>query len=170
MAIDAGNGADDVRVGPVRLVAAGLAAPASVRLSRRVVRLSSLVRTCASRDWTSFVTVDFVSEVVAVTLVGFLVTRLAVELLARAHYLSPVRRTFPLVGTMSPNQLTGDWIVSAGIYSAQGARLSGGTFGSFSQTVCPPSPATAPPTAAAPGPGSAAWSRHCAANYNRMPN
>jgi hypothetical protein len=75
-----------------------------------------------------------------VTLVGFLATRLAVELLARAHYLAPERRTFPVVGTVSPNQLTGDWVVSAGIYSAQGIRLSGGTFGSFSNTVCPPPP------------------------------
>jgi hypothetical protein len=41
---------------------------------------------------------------------------------------------------VSPNQLTGDWVVSAGIYSAQGIRLSGGTFGSFSNTVCPPPP------------------------------
>jgi ABC-2 family transporter protein len=83
-----------------------------------------------------------------ITLVGYLATRLPVELLARAHYLSPVRRTFPQVGTMAPNQLTGDWVVSAGIYSAKGTRLSGGTFGSYSQNVCPP-PATtptAPPT------------------------
>jgi hypothetical protein len=83
----------------------------------------------------------------AVTLVGFLATRLPVELLARAHYLAPVRRIFPLVGTTAPNQLSGDWIVTAGIYSVQGTRLSGGTFGSYSQTVCPPpSPATAPAT------------------------
>jgi hypothetical protein len=87
----------------------------------------------------------------AITLVGFLATRLTVEFLVRAHYLPPVRRTFPLVGTMAPNQLTGDWVVSAGIYSAQGTRLSGGTFGSFSQTVCPlpttVSPSAAPATA-----------------------
>jgi ABC-2 family transporter protein len=86
-----------------------------------------------------------------ITLVGFLATRLLVELLARAHYLPPVRRTFPLVGTVAPNQLTGDWVVSAGIYGAQSARLSGGTFGSFSQTVCPPpttvSTSSAPATA-----------------------
>jgi hypothetical protein len=82
-----------------------------------------------------------------VTLVGFLATRLPVEFLARAHYLPLVRRSFPLVGTMSPNQLTGDWIVGAGIYSAEGARLAGGTFGSYSQTVCPPpSSANAPAT------------------------
>jgi hypothetical protein len=85
-----------------------------------------------------------------VTLVGFLATRLAVEFLARAHYLPLVRRTFPLVGTMAPNQLTGDWIVRAGIYSDQGSRLSGGTFGNFSQTVCPPPPTTLTPPAALP--------------------
>jgi hypothetical protein len=34
-----------------------------------------------------------------VTLVGFFATRLPVELLARAHYLPLVRRSFPLVGT-----------------------------------------------------------------------
>jgi hypothetical protein len=77
----------------------------------------------------------------AAVLVGFLAIRLPVEFLARAHYLSPLRRTFPVVGTMSPNQLTGDWVVKAGIYGVDGARLSGGTFGSFSQNVCPP-PAT----------------------------
>ena len=45
--------------------------------------------------------------------------------LARAHYLAPVRRAYPLMGSMAPNQLTGDWIVTAGIYSS-GTRLSGG--------------------------------------------
>jgi hypothetical protein len=45
---------------------------------------------------------------------------------------------------MTPNQLTGDWLVSAGIYRPGGARLSGGTFGSFSQTVCPPRPTPDP--------------------------
>jgi hypothetical protein len=84
-----------------------------------------------------------------VTLVGFLATRLPVEFLARAHYLPLVRRSFPLVGTMSPNELTGDWIVRAGIYSAKGSRLAGGTFGSFSQTVCPPPTTLTPPAAPA---------------------
>jgi hypothetical protein len=85
-----------------------------------------------------------------ITLVGFLATRLAVELLARAHYLAPVRRAYPLMGSMAPNQLTGDWIVTAGIYSAQGTRLAGGTFGSYSHSVCPPPPTTLTPSTAPP--------------------
>jgi hypothetical protein len=35
----------------------------------------------------------------AVTLVGFLAARLAVELLARPRFLAPLRRTFPVLGT-----------------------------------------------------------------------
>jgi hypothetical protein len=84
------------------------------------------------------------------TLVGFLAIRLAVEFLARPRFAPPVRRVFPVAGTLTPNQLTGDWIVRAGIYSPEGARLSGGTFGSYSRTVCPP-PSTMPaPDAPAP--------------------
>jgi ABC-2 family transporter protein len=102
-----------------------------------------------------------------ITLVGFLATRLLVELLARAHYLPPVRRTFPLVGTLAPNQLTGDWVVSAGIYGAQSARLSGGTFGSFSQTVCPPP--TTVSTSSAPATADPCLEGFAADAYNLQP-
>jgi hypothetical protein len=84
------------------------------------------------------------------TLVGFLAIRLAVGFLARPRFAPPVRRVFPVAGTTMPNQLTGDWIVRAGIHSPEGARLSGGSFGSDSRTVCPPPSTTRPPDAAAP--------------------
>jgi hypothetical protein len=70
------------------------------------------------------------------TLVGFLAIRLAVEFLARPRFAPPVRRVFPVVGTLTPNQLTGDWIVRAGIYSPEGPGSLAG-----------PSEATAAPSA-----------------------
>jgi hypothetical protein len=72
----------------------------------------------------------------AITLVAFLATRIVVEFLVRPRFLAPLRRTFPVVGNMAPNEITGDWVLKAGIYSAQGRRLSGGVFGSYSQNVC----------------------------------
>jgi ABC-2 family transporter protein len=89
----------------------------------------------------------------AITLVGFLAARLAVELLVRPRFLAPLRRTFPVLGNMAPNQLTGDWLVRAGVYDAAGSRLRGGVFGNFSQAVCGVPPTTvagAPPTTANP--------------------
>jgi hypothetical protein len=71
-----------------------------------------------------------------ITLVGFLAARLLVELLARPHFLAPLRRTFPVLGQMTPNELTGDWLLRAGIYGANGTPLSGGGIGSYSQNVC----------------------------------
>jgi ABC-2 family transporter protein len=72
----------------------------------------------------------------AVTLVGFLAVRLLVELLARPRFLTPLRRTFPVAGTVAPNGLTGDWVIRAGVYDADGGRLAGGVFGNYSQSVC----------------------------------
>jgi hypothetical protein len=96
----------------------------------------------------------------AVTLVGFLAARLAVELLARPRFLAPLRRTFPVLGDMTSNKLTGDWVVRAGVYGADGARLRGGVFGNFSYANCPepPTSVAAAPTTASPcmaefGPG-----------------
>ena len=89
-----------------------------------------------------------------ITLVGFLATRLPVEFLARAHYLAPVRRTFPLVGTLAPNQLTGDWTVTAGIYSAQGTRLLGGGSEASARPSAPRHPPRPPPH---PPPPTRAW-------------
>jgi hypothetical protein len=71
----------------------------------------------------------------AVTLGGYLALRVAVGLLARPRFLPLQRRTFPVV-TANPvesNQLTGDWVVSRGVFSAQGVKL---TPGSGAQAVC----------------------------------
>jgi hypothetical protein len=43
---------------------------------------------------------------------------------------------------MAPNQVSGEWLLRAGVYSAEGARLRGGVFGNFTQAVC----GTQPPT------------------------
>ena len=102
-----------------------------------------------------------------ITLVGFLATRLAVELLARAHYLAPVRRAYPLMGSMAPNQLTGDWIVTAGIYSARAPGSLGGPSEATAIASAPrhrqrsrPPPHHPPPTRAWPStaPTPTTWS------------
>jgi hypothetical protein len=76
----------------------------------------------------------------AITLAGFLAARLPVSLLARPRFLAPLERTFPVAGTTAPNQLSGDWILRAGVYDAQGTLRSGGTsgaaFGDSAQAVC----------------------------------
>ena len=85
----------------------------------------------------------------AITLVGFMAARLLVQLLARPRFVAPLRRTFPLLGDMAPNELTGDWLLRAGVYDATGSRLRGGVFGNFSVAVCGAPPTTtagAPPT------------------------
>jgi len=41
-----------------------------------------------------------------------------------------------------PNDLTGDWVYRAGVYSAQGKRLAGGLFGNFSDAFCGAPPTT----------------------------
>jgi ABC-2 family transporter protein len=84
----------------------------------------------------------------AITLAGFLAARLPVSLLARPRFLAPLERTFPVAGTTAPNQLSGDWILRAGVYDAQGTLRSGGTsgttFGDSAQAVCG-TPPDAPP-------------------------
>jgi hypothetical protein len=72
----------------------------------------------------------------AVTLGGFLATRVAVALLLRPRFLPHLRRTYPIVSSGSPtepNQLAGDWVISRAVYSAQGVKL---TPGSGSQALC----------------------------------
>jgi len=78
----------------------------------------------------------------AITLVGFLALRLLVDMAARPRFLAPLRRTFPTTGSARPNELTGDWVTKAGVYSAQGEPLSGGAFGNYSQAICPAPPPT----------------------------
>jgi hypothetical protein len=71
----------------------------------------------------------------AVTLGGFLATRVAVALLLRPRFLPPRRRAYPIVNA-SPteaNPLTGDWVITRGVYSARGVKL---TPGSGAQVVC----------------------------------
>ena len=84
----------------------------------------------------------------AITLVGFLAARLPVELLARPRFLAPLTRTFPVAGITAPNQLSGDWILRAGVYDAKGALRSGGAsgaiFGDSAQAVCGTPPGAAP--------------------------
>ena len=84
----------------------------------------------------------------AITLAGFLAVRLPVSLLARPRFLAPLERTFPVAGTTAPYQLSGDWILGAGVYDAQGTLRSGGTsgaaFGDSAQAVCG-MPPDAPP-------------------------
>ena len=84
----------------------------------------------------------------AITLAGFLAIRLPVGLLARPRFLAPLERTFPVAGTAAPNQLSGDWILGAGVYDAQGTLRTGGTsgatFGDSAQAVCG-TPPGAPP-------------------------
>jgi hypothetical protein len=74
----------------------------------------------------------------AITLGGYLATRVAVALLLRPRFLPYQRRTYPTVPTVSgsapePNQLAGDWVISRAVYSAQGVKL---TPGSGSQALC----------------------------------
>jgi hypothetical protein len=71
----------------------------------------------------------------ALTLGGFLATRVAVALFLRPRFLPQQRRAYPIIsGSLAePNQLAGDWVVSRGVYSAQGVKL---TPGSGSQVLC----------------------------------
>jgi hypothetical protein len=71
----------------------------------------------------------------AVTLGGFLATRVAVALLLRPRFLPPLRRAYPVVGATATesNPLIGDWVISRGVYSAQGGKL---TPGSGAQALC----------------------------------
>jgi len=71
----------------------------------------------------------------AVTLGGFLATRVAVALLLRPRFLPPLRRAYPVVGATptESNPLIGDWVISRGVYSAQGVKLAPG---SGAQALC----------------------------------
>jgi hypothetical protein len=64
----------------------------------------------------------------AVTLGGFLATRVAVALLLRPRFLPPLRRAYPVVGATptESNPLIGDWVISRGVYSAQGGQAHPG--------------------------------------------
>jgi hypothetical protein len=80
----------------------------------------------------------------AVTLVGYMATRLLVEILARPRFLAPLRRTYPVIGSLEANPLGGDWIIRAAVHNAEGAKLAGGTFGNYSSALCPPTTTITP--------------------------
>jgi hypothetical protein len=61
-----------------------------------------------------------VLSAMAVTLVGFLGVRIALTALARARYLPPRVRTFPLEATLMPNRVLGDWVIDSGVRDASG--------------------------------------------------
>jgi hypothetical protein len=71
----------------------------------------------------------------AITLGGFLATRVAVALLVRPRFLPYQRRTYPTISgsPAEPNQLAGDWVISRAVYSVQGVKLTPGT---GSQALC----------------------------------
>jgi hypothetical protein len=74
----------------------------------------------------------------AVTLVGFLGLRLAVEILARPNFLSARVRTYPVSGTQLSNHWLGDWVTSRGVHEAGGKLIA-----SDSQVLCGPGPGPA---------------------------
>jgi ABC-2 family transporter protein len=93
-----------------------------------------------------------VQPAMAITLGGYLATRVAVALLVRPRFLPYQRRAYPTVSGSAPapepNQLAGDWVISRAVYSAQGVKL---TPGSGSQALC--DQATAPSCVAKYGAG-----------------
>jgi hypothetical protein len=62
----------------------------------------------------------------ATTLVVFLAARLAVFLLVRPNIQEPLTHTVPVAGTtpLLPNPALGDWILSSGVYNADGSLRS----------------------------------------------
>jgi ABC-type transport system involved in multi-copper enzyme maturation permease subunit len=78
-----------------------------------------------------------------ITLAGYVAVRVAIEWLARRHYLSPAALRLPITSTQQYNQYAGDWIYSNSVVSAQGKTLladaqlqcSGGNVISFSTSA-----------------------------------
>jgi hypothetical protein len=73
-----------------------------------------------------------VLSAMALTVFVFVSVRLAVDLLARPHFLEPLRRVVPALGGKDPTT-SGDWIVSSKVHDASGNLLSGNGI-----TLCPP--------------------------------
>jgi hypothetical protein len=61
----------------------------------------------------------------ALTLVGFIGARIAVEL-ARPNFLPPVERRFPVVAYLFPNPMRSDWILDRDVYDGTGQVVVGG--------------------------------------------
>ncbi|ABW12450.1 putative transmembrane transport protein [Parafrankia sp. EAN1pec] len=89
----------------------------------------------------------------AITLVGFAASRIAVVFLLRPHFLPLVERRYPIVGTTRPNELHGDWVYSAGINNAQGDLIYGGTPTNSVRSYCDPRDVVGTPCHFDVGPG-----------------
>lgn len=65
----------------------------------------------------------------AITLGAFLAARIVVTIFVRPNIQEPVIRTVPVAGAVprKPNPASGDWILSADVYNADGTRTGGGT-------------------------------------------
>lgn len=66
----------------------------------------------------------------AITLVAFVGTRVAVAVFARPHFQPPLVRKFPVVSDTMPNPASGDWIMSYGIYDGSGNLIAANAGGS----------------------------------------
>jgi hypothetical protein len=60
----------------------------------------------------------------AITLVGFVVARVAVLTLARPRFQAPLERRFPVTTTRVPNRSLGDWVLSDGVHAANGDLIA----------------------------------------------
>jgi hypothetical protein len=65
----------------------------------------------------------------AITLVAFLSARVAVTVLVRPRFQTPLQRTFPVASDVAPNRSLGDWILSHGIYDGAGTLIAADTVG-----------------------------------------
>ena len=70
-----------------------------------------------------------------ITLAAFLVVRVLIAWLARPNYLPQVKRRTSVVTEQVPNDLRGDWIISGGVYDANGNLIASGGM------ICPKSAA-----------------------------
>ncbi len=74
----------------------------------------------------------------AISVIGFIATRFLVAVWLRPRFMSPLERTYPVLGDRVPNHLLGDWLYGGGgpgvgvVLRASGERIAGG------QRICPP--------------------------------
>ncbi|MDF9811096.1 ABC transporter permease subunit [Streptomyces sp. SPB162] len=74
-----------------------------------------------------------VMPAMGITLGGFLVARIGIELLARIHYMAPRELVYAVTGNLQPNPSLSNWVSSLGGRDAGGKLVLSG-----SQTGCPP--------------------------------
>jgi ABC-type transport system involved in multi-copper enzyme maturation permease subunit len=75
----------------------------------------------------------------AATLASFVVVRVAVDLLARPHYLTPQTLAFSLQSQLTTNPNTGDWVYAQGVRDATGKLVLPNDYIS-----CPPAGSVSP--------------------------